>query len=309
MKDEDRSLPSLKSIAAFEAALRLGSMTAAAGELGSTQPAVSQRIRALEDALGVPLFDRTTRRLRPTRDGQEFYDDVAAALRRLVGATQRLQSRARARHRGLMLTVHFGFAHHWLLPRMTRLESAFPGTGFEVFPVDRDEGPEMASADLTIRFGRLDQCGGREWPLFHETVFPVCSPPCAADHALDGLVDSRSIAGVPLLHMDERSARWLDWNRWCRLAGLEAPARSTRFHYNNYPLVLNAAVEGKGLALGWAGLVESMIEEGTLVRLAPTVERREYGYILGARHPDSAIVAAVVSWFLRNTGVDTIEEP
>lgn len=301
MKETDRPLPSLKSIAAFEATVRLGSMTAAARELGSTQPAVSQRIRALEDALGVPVFDRGARRLRPTRNGQEYYDDITTPLRRMVGATRRLQSRANARHRDLVLAVHFGFAHRWLLPRMGRLESAFPGTQFEVFPVDRDDAPEVTSADLTIRFDRFEDSGDNEWPLFHEAVFPVCSPQCAARHGLGQRIDSDALARVPLLHMDERSARWLDWSRWCQLAGLEPPERSNRFHYNNYPLVLNAAVEGNGLALGWSGLVESMIEEGTLVRMAPVIERRGYGYILGARHRNSAIIAAVVDWFRRNS--------
>lgn len=301
MNEDDRPLPSLKAIAAFEAAARLGSMTAAAQELGTTQPAVSQRIRALEDAIGVPLFDRSTRRLRPTRSGQEYYDDTAAALRRIVGATRRLQSRAHALHRELMFAVHFGFAHRWLLPRMSRLESAFPGTQFEVIPVDRDDAPEMTAADLTIRFDRFDQRGEDEWPLFHESVFPVCSPGCALRHGLGEVVDGEALARVPLLHMDARNARWLDWGRWCQLAGLEAPAR-TRFHYNNYPLLLNAALESNGLALGWAGLVESMIEEGTLVRMGPVVERPGYGYILGARHPDRVIIAAVVDWFQRNTG-------
>jgi len=297
----------MKAIAAFEAAVRLGSMTAAARELSTTQPAVSQRIRALEDALGMPLFDRAAAGLRPTRNGLEYYEEIATALRRIVGATRRLQSRAHARGHDLVLAVHFGFAHRWLLPRLARLESAFPGTHFEVFPVDRDDVPEMVTADLTIRFGRLDQCPGDEWPLFNETVFPVCSPYCAERHGLSGNVDDDVIARVPLLHMDARNARWLDWSRWCELAGIEAPARTTRFHYNNYPLVLNAAAEGSGLALGWAGLVDSMIEEGTLVRLGPAVERPEYGYVLGARHPGSAIVAAVVDWFRRNALVESAE--
>lgn len=302
MNEPTDRLPSLKAVAAFEAALRLGSMTAAARELNTTQPAVSQRIRALEDMLGVPLFDRATRRLRPTRDGETYYEEVGAALRRIIGATRRLQSHASARHQELLLAVHFGFAHRWLLPNLARLESAFPATLFEVFPVDRDDAPEMISADLSIRFGRFDHRSAGEWPLFHEAVYPVCSPWCAEQYGLAGTIDSDVVSRVPLLHMDDREARWLNWTRWCELAGIDAPAPGTRFHYNNYPLLLNAAVQGSGIALGWSGLVEAMIEEGTLLRLGPVVERREYGYILGARHSDSALVAAVVDWFLRNTG-------
>lgn len=300
MSDQPPALPSLKALAAFEAATRLGSMTAAARELGSTQPAVSQRIRALEGQLGMPLFDRSARRLRTTRDGEAFYEEVAAALRRITGATRRLQSRARARHRELTIAAHFGFAHRWLLPRLARLESAFPGTRFEVFPADRDEAPEMAGADLAIRFGRFEDCGDAEWPLFAETVFPVLSPACRERYRVDATIDAAVLARVPLLHMDEHDSRWLNWYQWCDRAGLERPGRPTRFNYNNYPLLLNAAAEGNGLALGWAGLVESMIAEGTLLALGPAVERRDRGYILGARHPDSAIVAPVIDWFRRN---------
>lgn len=301
MNDEDRRLPSLKAVAAFEAAARLGSMTGAARELGTTQPAVSQRIRALEEVLGLPLFDRANRRLKPTRDGETYYEETGAALRRIVGATRRLQSHASARHQDLLLAVHFGFAHRWLLPNLARLEVAFPATLFEIFPVDRDDTPEVAAADLTIRFGRFDRLTSGVWPLFHEAVFPICSPSCAERHGLAGELDPDALARVPLLHLDDMEARWLNWRSWCELSGYEAPARSTRFHYNNYPLLLNAAVQGSGLALGWSGLVESMIEEGTLVRLGPVVERREYGYILGARHPDRALIAAVVDWFRRRT--------
>lgn len=297
----ETAVPSLKSLAAFEATARLGSMTAAAAELGSTQPAVSQRIRALEEELGLPLFDRSSRHLRPTRDGEAFYEEIAGPLQRIAGASRRLQSRARARHRELVIVAHFGFAHRWLLPRLPRLESAFPGTRFEVFPADRDDLPGAARADLAIRFGRLLSPPAGEWPLFHETVFPVCSPAAAARHGLGTAVDADTLARVPLLHMDEHDPRWLNWHQWCELAGFQPPPRSSRFNYNNYPLVLNAAAEGKGLALGWAGLVESMIEEGTLFRLGPAVDRPDRGYLLSARHPDSATVAPVVDWFLRNT--------
>lgn len=304
MNDRHWPLPSLKALAAFEAVARLGSMTAAARELGSTQPAISQRIRTLEEQLGLPLFERSTRTLRVTRDGEALHEEIALPLRRIAGATRRLQSRALARHQELTIAAHFGFAHRWLLPRLARLESAFPGTRFEVFPADRDEAPEMASADLAIRFGRFDHCRENEWPLFAETVFPVLSPSCRDRHGLGPRLDAASLTRVPLLHMDERDRRWLNWHQWCGRAGLDAPSRSTRFNYHNYPLLLNAAVEGNGLALGWAGLVESMLDEGTLLALDPIVERPDRGYIIGARHPDSAIVAPVIDWFRRNARPD-----
>ncbi|MDZ7829825.1 MAG: LysR family transcriptional regulator [Halofilum sp. (in: g-proteobacteria)] len=302
MEETARHMPSLKALTAFETTVRLGSMTAAARELGSTQPAVSQRIRTLEDQLGVPLFDRTTRRMRLTRDGEAFHEEIAGQLQRIHGASHRLQSRAHARHRELMIATNFGFAHRWLLTRLPRLEAAFPGTHFEIVPVDRDDAPEMMNADLSIRFGPFTALRENEWSLFPESVYPVCSPACRERLGLDAVLDNAGLQRAPLLHMDDREPRWMNWHEWSGRAGLEAPVRATRFNYNNYPLLLNAAAEGKGLALGWAGLVDSMIEEGTLVALGPTVGRDDRGYLVAARHPASAIIAPIVDWFRRQTG-------
>jgi DNA-binding transcriptional LysR family regulator len=302
MSEED---PPLKCLTAFDATVRLESMTAAARELGTTQPAVSQRIRQLEEALGLPLFDRTQRRIRLTADGRSYHEEIAGALRRIRGATRRLRARASARSRELTIAVHFGFAHLWLLPRLPRLEAAFPGTDFEVLPVDQPWGETMADADLTVRFGRFADRGPHERPLIAESVYPVCSPAFAAANRLSGRIADDDITHRALLHMDNRDPRWLDWPRWCQLAGLCAPPRSPRFHYNNYPLTLNAATEGKGLALGWHGLIGSLLEEGTLVGLSPAVERTGQGYLLGSPHEDSAVIAPIVDWFVRECGGET----
>ena len=159
-----------------------------------------------------------------------------------------------------------------------------------------------AGADLTVRFGRFAERGVHERPLIAESVYPVCSPAFAATHGIEGQLDRDAIARLPLLHMDDRDPRWLDWPRWCQLAGLSAPPRSARFHYNNYPLLLNAAIEGNGLALGWHGLIGPLLEEGTLVALSPVVERTGQGYLLGSPHEDSAVIAPIVDWFVRECG-------
>lgn len=295
--------PSLKSLLAFEATIRLGSMSAAGRELGATQPAISQRIRHLEDVLGVALFERSGQRLRPTADGHTYHEEIAPALERITAATRRAHSRARSRVQALVLAVHFGFAHLWLLPRLARLEGAFPGTGFEILPVDRDDSREAMAADIGIRFGLIEQVGEDEWPLLPEAVYPVCSPGFAHRHGLSPDVPP-AVDEVPLLHMDSRDPRWLDWAQWCRRAGLKEPGGPPRFHYNNYPLLLHAAIEGRGLALGWHGLVDTAIAEGTLVALAPVVRRPSRGYILRTAYGDRALLKAVVDWFRRELPTD-----
>ncbi len=295
----EETSPSWKALQAFAATVRLGSMTAAGRELGTTQPAISQRIRHLEEVLGVALFERAGQRLRPTADGESYYGEVAAALDHITAATMRLRTRAQSRSRAVSIAVNFGFAHLWLLPRLARLESAFPGTGFEVLPVDRDDSREALTADISIRFGLFTQARETESSLLPEAVFPVCSPGFAARHNLEKGNVAGATARVPLLHMDSRDPRWLDWNQWCVRAGAAVPATPPRFHYNNYPLLLHAAIEGKGLALGWRGLIDGALEEGTLVALEPVVERPERGYILHTAYADRALTRAIVDWFRR----------
>ncbi|MDZ7810482.1 MAG: LysR family transcriptional regulator [Arhodomonas sp.] len=302
MSESRSPVPSMKALLAFEAVMRLGSITAAAAELGSTQPAISQRVRSLEDALGLPLFDRDGRRVLPTRAGRRYYDEVGEAVLDITRASRRLRSRAQARGRELVIAAHFGLVHLWLLPRLARLESAFPATRFDVVPVDQDGSPEMMSADLTIRFGALDERAENEQPLFEEAVYPVCSPGFGDRYALCGTVTAAELAATPLLHMDHEDPRWLDWHRWCELAGLPSPGHPPRFRYNNYPLLLNAAVEGEGLALGWDELVRPLVREGTLMPLNPVIRRSSRGYLLGARNPDAASVAPVVDWLRREGG-------
>ncbi|HYW75143.1 MAG TPA: LysR substrate-binding domain-containing protein [Gammaproteobacteria bacterium] len=299
MHHHQASIPSLYGLLAFDAVVRLGSVTDAARELDATQPAISQRLRTLEEVVGIPLFVRSGRRLQPTRAGRRYHDAISDAVIDLMRATRRLQSDARAQGRELTIAAHFGVARLWLLPRMPRLESGFPGTRFEVLPVDVDDSAQMRDADITIRFGDLDARGSNESPLFGERVYPVCSPGFADAQGLKGTITSEQLARVPLLHMDYEDPRWMDWRRWCQLAGLTWPERMPRFPHNNYPLVLNAAIEGQGLALGWQGLVDPLVEEGTLLALAPAVERRSSGYVLGARQPLAAAIAPVMKWILR----------
>ena len=168
-----------------------------------------------------------------------------------------------------------------------------------MLPVDRESHEETASADLVVRFGTFADRGAHEHRLIPETVRPVCSPAFAHAHGLDGVLSMEGPAQLQLLHMDDRDPRWLDWPRWCEFAGVSPPSRPARFHYRNYPLLLNAAVEGRGVALGWQGLVEPLIDEGTLVGLEPVVRRAERGYLLGARDEENAAIAPIVDWFLR----------
>ncbi|WP_192035371.1 LysR family transcriptional regulator [Halomonas sp. YLGW01] len=291
MADTDDVLPSLKALSAFETTLRLGSLTAAAKALGATQPAISQRIRGLEGQVGLVLFERSGGGLEPTREALRFYDEIAPALNRIDSATRALRARARSTRPRVLIAANFGFAHLWLLPRLSRLEAAFPQVDIEVLAVDRDDQDHRA--DIAIHCDRESEPGDLFTP---EEVFPVCSPAFAAEHGLEAGDAPARWMELSLLHMDERNSRWIDWREWCALAGVPFEEQGAVFRYNNYPLLINAAQAGKGIALGWDLLVEEALKDGSLIPLAPPIRRESHGYILRTRYAHSALIGEIIRW-------------
>lgn len=293
------AFPSLRGLIAFEATVRLGSMTAAAHEMQMTQPAVSQRIRALEDSLGCPLFDRRGGRLSLNARGKAFHEELAPGLERLCGAIGDLRCRMRKASPVVSIAAGAGFTHMWLRPRLARLEQAFPDRAFRLLPIDRDEAPEMQKADIALRFGPRQQDDPADTLVVPEKVFPVCSPEYARQHHLGAELDADALQRITLLHLDMRDPRWLDWAGWCQLAQLPPPPLERAFPYHNFPLLLNAVTHHQGVALGWSHVTQDMLASGQLVALGPHITRQSHGYRLSVRNPGSAMIAPVVDWLAR----------
>lgn len=272
-------------------------MTAAAKEIGTTQPAISQRIRVLEDAVGGALLDRSGNQLKPTEVGLRFYDDIAPALSSIHSAVERLQSRISNALPLITIAANFGFSHLWLLPRLQELRENFPSLRFHVIPIDQNDTSNLQSIDISIRFDRRSERSETEIMLAPEIVFPVCSPQFASAHNLDKTIKEIDLKSLVLLHMDERNPRWLDWAGWSVLAGYGHLQEATSFTFNNYPLLLNAAIQGQGMTLAWAGLVEKALNEGLLIRFDPQVIREDHGYLLHTRHRNNSLIKPVIEWF------------
>lgn len=285
--------PSFKALRAFEATIRLGSMTAAAREIGTSQPAVSQRIRHLEDTLGTPLIVRGVKHAVPSPAGRAYYDEIAGPLHRIQAATRSQMAEAAGQQRRVVMAANFGFAHLWLLPRLEALEARFPDTIFEILPMDGDTADDHRRADILIRFGSFAALGRHEFPLLAERVYPVGAPELLARFDVGGSLDAGALSVVPLLHMDTGDPRWLDWPRWCQLAGLPTPPPG-RFFYRNYPLLMRAAADGAGIALVWSGLDQNL--DSRLHRLRPVVDQPDWGYIASAGNHRSTVVGPVVAW-------------
>jgi DNA-binding transcriptional LysR family regulator len=276
-------------------------MSAAARELSVSQPAVSQRLQQLEAHLGLALFDRSSRGLSLTAAGRDYREAVRVALDALEAAGAGLRSDAD--RRTVRILANFGFAQFWLMPRLTRLRAAFPHALLRLTTSDRDQDLADIDCDLAIRFGAGAWPGWTVEMLFAEEAFPVCAPAYLAEHAAlrPGEVASGELLRENLLHMDEVSERWLTWSTWLKGCGEVRPTSRPSLLYNSYSLLLQAALAGEGIALGWRGLVDPFLASGALVQLMPGLRRETRGYHIGWRHSPIArkpLVEEIAAWLI-----------
>ena len=251
----------------FEAAARTGSFTKAALELAVGQPAVSHAIRLLEDELGVVLFDRRHKGVELTEAGRYLLEQVSLGLTLMDQALREVRSMTPGHQ--VTLAVSTATATWWLMPRIARFKQQHPDIELRCITtdIDLDLDLERERIDLAITLGSGDFAQHARWRFVNEEVFAVCSPAFLA--ANPQLQSPQDLANSTLLHLEERYRPRLDWSLWLAHFGVSAARAGKALTFNDYSIVLQAALEGQGLALGWRHIVEPLIAQGRLVRPVP----------------------------------------
>ena len=255
-----RDLPSLDLLKGFEAAARNLSFTKAAAELFVTQSAVSRQIQALEDQLGVELFRRSHRELRLTEEGQTLYKTSAEVLRLLRDVAGRLGARPGM----LTVTTTASFAALWLVPRLNDFRRQHPGIDMRLDASNDIQDLEREGFDLAIRYCTPKAAGADAVRLFGELVFPVCSKTLLAGKRLHLPAD---LSGQVLLHYDDPYRRypWLSWEVWLELTKTQGVKPAGMMRFSHYDQVMQAAIDGHGIALGRSRFVSHWVKQGKLV--------------------------------------------
>jgi LysR family transcriptional regulator, glycine cleavage system transcriptional activator len=283
----------LNRLVAFEAAARHGSFTRAAEELRISQPAISHAIRALEEQLGVSLFERRHKGVHATEAGAYLCEQVTMGLTLVEQALREVRQMSSASQ--VTLSSSTATATWWLLPRIARFKQAHPEVELRCITSDLDLDIERERIDLAIAQGAGEFPRNRRWRFVDEEVFPVCSPRYLERHIErhGAIATPQSLTRATLLHLEERYRPRLDWTGWLARFGVK-PARGGRqFGFNDYGVVLQAALEGQGVALGWRHIVAPLVADGRLVRLvAESVTTDNPIYLIAARsgHLRSAAV-------------------
>ncbi len=285
-----RRLPPLNALRSFEAAARHLSFTKAANELNVTQAAVSHQVKTLEEALGVKLFRRLNRALLLTEPGQSYLPPVRDALDMLASATQRL---TRQDETGILTVSALpSLASIWLVPRLNRFLEANPEIQVRL---DASEGLadfENGDVDVGIRYGRGNYPGLHTERMMTEDIFPVCAPTLPT--AARPLARPEDLKHHTLLHDDLR----LDWRMWLMAAGVTDvdPVRGLTFNASD--MLIRAAIEGQGVALGRSALAADALADGRLIKPFDVILPADYAYyfVCAERDIDRPKVRAFRDW-------------
>jgi LysR family transcriptional regulator, glycine cleavage system transcriptional activator len=286
-------LPSLDTLRVFSVAVRHLSFTKAAQELHLTQSAISHRVRALEEELGMLLFNRLTRRLTLTPAGKALAQRVERAVADIARAIDELGDDGAERR--LTVTTLPSVASRWLVPRLPRFHALNPAFELQVIADARPLDLRSARIDLAIRFGHGAYPGYAVTRLMPDSVFPVCSPRLIAKRGRIGTLED--LFTLPLLHdsSTEGDGSGSDWRSWLDHFGRGDLTCPHGQRFSDARLLIDAAALGLGVALARASLVSDLIADGTLIRplwqSAPTA----FAYYLLAL-PEADRLAKVVSF-------------
>ncbi|WP_018698898.1 LysR family transcriptional regulator [Amorphus coralli] len=291
---DSRSLPPLSRLPAFEAAARHESFTAAADELGLTQTAITKQIAALEADLGVALFERRNRSVFLTDAGRAFGRVVGTALADISAETARLRGEPAAG--GLILHCQLCEAFYWLMPRLSRFHEQHPGIEVRVVSA---LAPLTAAADpFDVALQTTGRPSGSARLAFTapDEIFPVAAPGMVPAEALPLPVEA--LVRYPLLSHQVLPQDWMDWPDWFAAVGCGGPGRGRVKGFDSFPLVLQAAIAGHGIALGWRKTVDGLIADGKLERVCAEAVFRptEISVFRGSRRGHHAETDALLAW-------------
>lgn len=259
-----RHIPGLQSLKAFDASARHLNFTRAAAELNVTPAAVSHQIKELEEAIGVPLFQRTSRHMQLTRQGQVLKPAIADALEGITRALQKLRQVENPTQ--VRVTVSPSLAAKWLVPRLDRFLESVPGADVRIDVSSEPLDFDREDIDVAIRFGDGSYPGLVVEKLFHDTLFPVCSPELLK--RTKKLREPKDLLQFTLIHLDweAQGAVWPNWRMWMLAAGVKDFNDTRGLHFSQTSLALQAAIDGNGVALGDSTLVGDDLASGRLVK-------------------------------------------
>ncbi len=289
-----KRLPPLNSLRAFEAAARHESFLVAAEKQGVTPGSISRHVKLLERYLGTELFVRRSNGVTLTAAGRAYAGQITGIFRNLRAATDGI--RKPARERAIMIAALPIFSERWLHRRIPSFRQAFDGVELRVEVHSGEHDAEREDVDAWIFYSKGQHPGYSVTRLFGEEVFPVCSP--AFRETLSARPEADEVLGQPLLH----DMYWdTDWPDWARAVGATAGELAAEMRFALYNGVIQAAVDGMGMAVGHGEMVARELAAGKLVGLPhlSVASERSYHLVMNASSANNRTLVRLKAWLLQ----------
>ena len=248
------NLVHLNGLRALEAVGRLGSLQAAADELGVTIGAISQQVIKCEKQLGRQIFIREPKGMVVSAAGRELLSQLTPAFGALSQAVESVRS---DRDEVLTISVAPVFAARWLVFRIGEFAEIYPNIRLRLDATSKIVDPAAGDVDLCIRVGKGEWPGVDSSLLLAQEIFPVCAPSIAA-----GLRKPSDLLTLPAV-IDGQSM--FSWDVWLSRVGLGGRKVQAGHVYNEASLCLDATIAGQGVMLAWQTLASHAIQTGQLV--------------------------------------------
>ena len=258
----------LNALRAFEVSARHQSFSVAAKELNVTPAAVGQLVRGLEDWLGTPLFIRKNSgpvRLIPTEVALSALPEIRQGLEKLNSGLDILKQEADSK--ALSVTVSPAFAAKWLLPRYERFQLEYSDIELRLETSLTSIDFISHQIDIGVRYGKGQWPGLISEKLMDEEVYPVCSPNFYQTSRLQSPEDLKNYPLIQDLSLDDISG-FPGWEAWFKRFDV-TPSAIKGIRINNSSAVLQAAIDGRGIALARSVMAKDDIKTGRLIRLFP----------------------------------------
>ncbi|WP_443111121.1 LysR substrate-binding domain-containing protein [Anderseniella sp. Alg231-50] len=237
-------------------------MTRASEELGLTQAAISKQIKSLEQNLGTRLFERRNRAVHLMDHGREFGRVVSEALNSVAVASRDLRQQHESGEVVLRSQLCEGL--YWLMPRLSGFYQKYPDIPVRVTVSTKPLAESEERFDLALQTSGRQQGDTKQIFTASDEVFPVCSPAYLDGETLPLSMDR--LNGLHLLHHKVEPQDWVSWEAWLARQGIDLQIGTDGTVFDSYPMMIQAMLEGHGVALAWRRTIDSYLNAGTVVR-------------------------------------------